>query len=246
MCFIADDDRAIRPCFLDLYNPNQTPVAVRKSKFNLSLAHNAYELNNLDPEMLDAPNLNCSVYETDADGRRGDEDFPEEPVSMPPLSSARSSNFSHKKPTYQSAHPQVDLGQLRGAIDHHFHLQEAAAAAPAVPVERAPSYCPGPETGISGRGGAGGQDACKWKGVLISAAERDLIDSDAQILNIELNRGWNSRLGFSLQEVDGSTCVTAVYSDSVAAKDGRIKPGDCLLKVRTNFQTEYKHHRILN
>lgn len=228
MCFIADDDRAIRPCFLDLYNPNQTPVAVRKSKFNLSLAHNAYELNNLDPEMLDAPNLNCSVYETDADGRRGEEDFPEEPVSMPPLSCARSGNFSHKKPTYQSAHPQVDLGHLRSANDHH--IQEAAAAVQIVPVERAPSYCSGPEKGISGRGG--GQDACKWKGVLISAAERDLIDSDAQILNIELNRGWNSRLGFSLQDVDGSTCVTAVYSDSVAAKDGRIKPGDCLLKVR--------------
>lgn len=74
----------------------------------------------------------------------------------------------------------------------------------------------------------------KWKGVVFSA-ERDLIDNDAQILNIELNRGWNSRLGFSLQEVDGCTCVSAVYQDSVAARDGRIKTGDCLLRVRYIF-----------
>lgn len=52
-----------------------------------------------------------------------------------------------------------------------------------------------------------------------------------QILAIELNRGWNSRLGFSLQGAAGVTYVSAVHADSVAARDGRIKPGDCLIKV---------------
>ncbi|KAL1490800.1 hypothetical protein ABEB36_013434 [Hypothenemus hampei] len=52
-----------------------------------------------------------------------------------------------------------------------------------------------------------------------------------EILAIELNRGWNSRLGFSLQGAAGVTYVSAVYADSVAAKDGRIKPGDRIIKV---------------
>lgn len=52
-----------------------------------------------------------------------------------------------------------------------------------------------------------------------------------QILAIELNRGWNSRLGFSLQGAAGVTYVSAVHADSVAAKDGRLKPGDRLVKV---------------
>lgn len=52
-----------------------------------------------------------------------------------------------------------------------------------------------------------------------------------QILAIELNRGWNSRLGFSLQGAAGYTYVSAVHADSVAARDGRLKPGDRLIKV---------------
>lgn len=56
-----DGDKPSRPISLDLYNPNQTPVATRKPRFNFSLAHNAYELNNLDPEVLDAPNLTYNL-----------------------------------------------------------------------------------------------------------------------------------------------------------------------------------------
>lgn len=54
-----------------------------------------------------------------------------------------------------------------------------------------------------------------------------------QVLAIELNRGWNSRLGFSLQGAAGVTYVSAVHADSVAAKDGRLKPGDRLIKVKS-------------
>lgn len=174
---------------------------MRKSKFNLSLAHNAYELNNLNPEMLDAPNLNCSSAENSVP--QDDYDYPEEPQSMPHLSCSKG-QFTHKKPVYQSAH-QVDSGSVVKSSPFVGEKSKGESS-----VEK--------------------DNLVKWKGVVFSA-ERDLLENDAQILNIELNRGWNSRLGFSLQEVDGCTCVSAVYPDSVAAKDGRIKPGDCLLRV---------------
>ena len=46
-----------------------------------------------------------------------------------------------------------------------------------------------------------------------------------------MNRGWNSRLGFSIQSRDNKTVIVAIYADSVAAKDGRLKIGDQILKV---------------
>lgn len=54
-----------------------------------------------------------------------------------------------------------------------------------------------------------------------------------QILIVELNRGWNSRLGFSLQPdpISGKTMISAIYADSVAARDGRLREGDRLLMV---------------
>lgn len=54
-----------------------------------------------------------------------------------------------------------------------------------------------------------------------------------QLITIELSRGWNSRLGFSLQGIPNTsqTIVSAIYSNSVAAKDGRLRVGDILLTV---------------
>lgn len=48
---------------------------------------------------------------------------------------------------------------------------------------------------------------------------------------VELTRGWNSRLGFSLQYENNSTVISIVHPDSVAAKDGRLKQGDILIMV---------------
>jgi len=48
---------------------------------------------------------------------------------------------------------------------------------------------------------------------------------------VELTRGWNSRLGFSLQPEGNRTVISVVHPDSVAAKDGRLKQGDVLLMV---------------
>lgn len=105
-----DCDKPSRPSSLDLYNPNQTPVAARKPKFNFSLAHNAYELNNLDPEVLDAPNLTYAIGNEDVKSTEVEcgDSFPQEPASMPhiPLDTQ---GFSYKNPAYQSAHPQCSV-----------------------------------------------------------------------------------------------------------------------------------------
>ena len=52
-------------------------------------------------------------------------------------------------------------------------------------------------------------------------------------MTLELNRGWNSRLGFSLKfnETTQRTYISAIYSDSVAARDGRLRIGDEIIRV---------------
>ncbi|KAJ8962165.1 hypothetical protein NQ318_018122 [Aromia moschata] len=206
-----DGDKPSRPSSLDLYNPNQTPVAARKPRFNFSLAHNAYELNNLDPEVLDAPNLtynlgNDEVKSTDVEC--GDS-FPQEPASMPHIS-VDNTAFSYKNPAYQSAHPQIgsDAGDSTASTKSVARSDDS--------------------------------NMKKWKNVVLQdeVETKSTMDNrqmpmkdEYAILAIELNRGWNSRLGFSLQGAAGVTYVSAVHADSVAAKDGRLKPGDRVIKV---------------
>jgi len=55
--------------------------------------------------------------------------------------------------------------------------------------------------------------------------------SVCKVFMVELTRGWNSRLGFSLQGDGRNTYISAIYADSVAAKDGRLQPGDQVLMV---------------
>ena len=52
-----------------------------------------------------------------------------------------------------------------------------------------------------------------------------------KVFMVELTRGWNSRLGFSLQGDGRHTYISAIYADSVAAKDGRLQAGDQVLMV---------------
>lgn len=56
---------------------------------------------------------------------------------------------------------------------------------------------------------------------------------------VELTRGWNSRLGFSLQSEGDRTVISVVHADSVAAKDGRLKQGDVLLMVSKQYYILY-------
>ncbi|XP_057659904.1 uncharacterized protein LOC130896122 isoform X2 [Diorhabda carinulata] len=198
-----EGDRPNRPSSLELYNPNQTPVACRKPRFNFSLAHNAYELNNLDAEVLDAPNLkynlcNEDVKTSDSEGQ--------EPVSMPHIPTTTTSNFSYKHPAYQSAHPQINP-------------EPTVEQPPTKPVTKV-------DDGTIRRRKKEERDA---KSNL--TAQQLPMKEEYEVLAIELNRGWNSRLGFSLQGAAGVTYVSAVHADSVAARDGRLKPGDRLIKV---------------
>jgi len=55
--------------------------------------------------------------------------------------------------------------------------------------------------------------------------------SVCKVFMVELTRGWNSRLGFSLRGDGHHTYISAIYADSVAAKDGRLQPGDQVLMV---------------
>ncbi len=52
---------------------------------------------------------------------------------------------------------------------------------------------------------------------------------------MKLCRKWASRLGFSLQGRDGRTYISAIYQDSVAAKDGRLRVGDEVVMVGCLF-----------
>ncbi|XP_066253712.1 uncharacterized protein [Euwallacea similis] len=225
--FIVDSDdmeRPSRPNSLDLYNPNQTPVAARKPKFNFSLAHNAYELNNLDPELLDAPNLTYTLGTEDGNIPELDtaDNYPKEPASMPHIPLDNSSiKFSHKNPAYQSAHPPCVESDGRSSSSaskssQQTHKEETDT------IKR--------KKGILKKDSSSSKYADKTENK--TESERiGAMKEDFEILAIELNKGWNSRLGFSLQGAAGVTYVSAVYADSVAAKDGRIKPGDRILKV---------------
>jgi C-terminal processing protease CtpA/Prc len=65
-----------------------------------------------------------------------------------------------------------------------------------------------------------------------------------QIQTIELNKGWNSRLGFSVGiGADGYLVISAIYDDSVAAKDGRLEVGDRVLRV-SPFTAPLQLHKL--
>ena len=66
-------------------------------------------------------------------------------------------------------------------------------------------------------------------------------DLNGQVLEITLDRGWQTRLGFTLADCDLSmgqlkACrVKSIFPNSVASKDGRIKVNDILLQVNNEL-----------
>ncbi|XP_012343260.1 tyrosine-protein phosphatase non-receptor type 13 isoform X2 [Apis florea] len=171
-----------------------------------------------------------------------DNDLPSEPASMPPLLSSTSSSsnaaFSYKNPAYQSANPACGAG-----ID--------AAVTKNKATHSSDQDIPGKILGVEDPGGSKG--LLKWKGVMFAPDDgidktkngeektgKDTTDSAAlnknleqgiEVFMVELTRGWNSRLGFSLQPEGNRTVISVVHPDSVAAKDGRLKQGDVLMMV---------------
>ncbi|XP_053678136.1 uncharacterized protein LOC128728533 [Anopheles nili] len=80
------------------------------------------------------------------------------------------------------------------------------------------------------------RDLAPSEGVLDLTAHMGVDIDGNKLFFVELNKGWNSRLGFSLKQQecpDGKnrTIISAIYRDSVAARNGRLHVGDVLLTV---------------
>ncbi|XP_052122489.1 uncharacterized protein LOC113215131 isoform X2 [Frankliniella occidentalis] len=175
-------------------------------------------------------------------------DFASLPCNSPDERVRPGNNFSHRNrnPAFQSAHPTCRSHSPGRALGTLGHAQASHGAegrdTRGVRAEVAlQESTPGGVT--EGRTGL-----LKWKGVVFtpedddsdtesSSAQDDTIsqstleDSNGQVFTVELNRGWNSRLGFSLQSSGDYSVISAIYSDSVAAKNGKLKIGDRIIMV---------------
>lgn len=110
--------RPDRPNFLDLVaNSECPPVASRKPRFQFTVAANAYELNKLDNDALDAPiyTLTNTGENTPFHAAQDGQDFQSLPCEiflvacktesdLKKVDSTDDSKFCHKNPVYQSAH----------------------------------------------------------------------------------------------------------------------------------------------
>uniref|UniRef100_A0ABD2WI53 PDZ domain-containing protein n=1 Tax=Trichogramma kaykai TaxID=54128 RepID=A0ABD2WI53_9HYME len=183
-----------------------------------------------------------------------------EPQSMPPLlSSAASSTstaFSYKNPAYQSAHPAYGLASTSQAAGHAMHVDHQQQAAHHATKAKGNAYSSEhdiPGKVVGGDDPLGSKGLLKWKGVMFApnddevdgrtdklqnerdareaAALRRFHEQGYEVFMVELTRGWNSRLGFSLKSDGKNTVISVVHPTSVAYKDGRLRQGDILLMV---------------
>ncbi|XP_076046929.1 uncharacterized protein LOC143028541 [Oratosquilla oratoria] len=163
--------------------------------------------------------------------------------SVPQLTSAQSDTpaFSHLHQGYQS----VNLGAL------HTHEDTRLSTVSS-------------DYSSNSRDGAEGKKSglLKWKGIVFTPEEEDdpSLDIDEgkemdlsvskslkpKMVTLKLNRGWNSRLGFSLQPQGDVTVVTAIYANSVADKDGRLMIGDRVMKVNGQDVHTWKTEEVID
>lgn len=201
---ISESSRPKRPSFLDLSNGRSCP---RKTQFTPP-----HEVDQSFPSPLGAQYPSADSLD-----------------SAPQLTSAHSDTpaFSYLHQGYHSVnlgalHQHEDLTLTNTTSDHNISSHD--------------------NEGPSNNG------LLKWKGIVFTPDEEDspsledsIKDDDSagdspksqkpKMVTLELNRGWNSRLGFSLQPRGDDTIITAIYADSVAAKDGRLRIGDIVVKV---------------
>lgn len=242
----ASNNAANRPRFLDLSAPQGKPHFQFCSVDSDSEypADDDVILAEAERGRLAEPSYDDDRSVTVLSSDEHDNDLPTEPASMPPVLSSTSSTstvaFSYKNPAYQSANPACG----------------SAGSDPAGTKSKATHSSdqdiPGKILGTDDPGGSKG--LLKWKGVMFAPNDevdqdtehdqeetgRDTTDSVAlnedieqgsEVFMVELTRGWNSRLGFSLQSEGNRTVISVVHPDSVAAKDGRLRQGDVLLMV---------------
>lgn len=119
-----------RPNFLNLGTASQggnTPVVSRKPMFQFTVPSNAYELNNLDNEVLDAP-----IYHQSGTSSRGNPqaDASQDFMSLPcetflvacktesDLREIVETNFNHRNPIYQSAQVQMNRDEVASSSEN--------------------------------------------------------------------------------------------------------------------------------
>ncbi|XP_050346779.1 uncharacterized protein LOC126771099 isoform X2 [Nymphalis io] len=200
-----------------------------------------YELNNLDNDTLDAPNLYQEVITLQ---RFTESAFPvdsDEPVSMPAELSS-DERFKHSTPAYQSAVLHTSESASDGQKDDGNGLMKWKGVALSPDNERKAKLIPA-------------EDPNKSKEIDIAQKENvkpeppvEAISTEPTVVTVELNRGWNSRLGFSVQShpESGQSYISAVYSDSVAARDGRLRRGDVILQVNDENVTSMKTPEVID
>ncbi|KAL4713345.1 hypothetical protein ACJJTC_006813 [Scirpophaga incertulas] len=198
-----------------------------------------YELNNLDNDTLDAPN----IYQEDMTRQRYAEPaFPvdsDEPVSMPIELSSDDARFKHSNPAYQSAvlHTSSSDGDAK---DENNGLKKWKRVALSPDNERKAKGPPLPQKPKD-------IEAVQKENVKPNS-QNEQTSTEPTIVTVELNRGWNSRLGFSVQShpESGQSYISAVYSDSVAARDGRLRRGDVILQVNDENVTSMKTPEVID
>ncbi|XP_053612565.1 uncharacterized protein LOC128676465 isoform X2 [Plodia interpunctella] len=216
----------------------------RQQKLSLTVPPHGYELNNLDNAALDAPN----VYQEDISRQRFTEPVfsvdSDEPVSMPAELSS-DERFKHSSPAYQSAvlHTSSDSAS-DGYKDDNNGLKKWKGVALSPENERkvVTMDVPPPPQPILKITEAVQKENIKPE------EPKDNTSTEPTIVTVELNRGWNSRLGFSVQShpESGQSYISAVYSDSVAARDGRLRRGDVILQVNDENVTSMKTPEVID
>lgn len=205
-----------------------------------------YELNNLDNDTLDAPN----VYQEDMSRQRYPEPvFPvdsDEPVSMPVELLSDEARFKHANPAYQSAvlHTTSSDGHTTSSESHKDDgngLKKWKGVALSPDNERKVKTDPPPQPKPK-------ETEPVQKENVKPEPPKDEPCNEPTIVTVELNRGWNSRLGFSVQShpESGQSYISAVYNDSVAARDGRLRRGDVILQVNDENVTSMKTPEVID
>ncbi|XP_050665107.1 uncharacterized protein LOC126965510 isoform X2 [Leptidea sinapis] len=198
-----------------------------------------YELNNLDNDTLDAPN----AYNEDSKQRYNEHAFPVdsgEPVSMP-VELSSDENFKHSNPAYQSAVLHSSTNDTASDKDDGNTLKKWKALALSPDNERkSKAY-------VTEEHPKPPKVDCVQK-ENIEPLEDEPVSDEPTIVTVELNRGWNSRLGFSVQSHPDSeqSYISAVYNDSVAARDGRLRRGDVILQVNDENVTSMKTPEVID
>ncbi|KAF4519634.1 hypothetical protein B566_EDAN003802 [Ephemera danica] len=234
-----------RPSSLDL----STPSSLRKQKFLFTSPPESATFSEFGDEDDSGSGVIAGL--SPPNEYPGPSSLVSQPASMPPM---RIDNelapFSHRNPAYQSAaeRPVTVIGE-EGTSNQLCATQASPAAVSDQDIPRRVFGQEGP------------QGLIKWKGIVFTPENEEapktpssvtssvpgksksttpttpkpfvkLEDRDGQVLTVELTRGWNSRLGFTLHAgEDGKTLIKAIYPDSVAHRDGRLKQGDHVVMV---------------